>query len=136
MRHHHDGGYETQPRRFRGDPGDLRQLFVPLAAGAAGELPGGAVGIFGRDRRRDHDVVAERRIVEAHRLAAAHDVRKVVRGRQGSGGRCVETNQHLLRPSLHCIARVDATPCGRQEVGASASRADTSAGEASDNDGR
>ena len=32
-------GHETQPRRFRGDPGDLRQLFVPLAAGTAGEFP-------------------------------------------------------------------------------------------------
>ena len=76
MRHHHDGGHETQARRFRGDPGDLRQLFVPLAAGAAGELPGGAVGIFGRDRGRNHDVVAERRVVEAHRLAANHDLRQ------------------------------------------------------------
>ena len=61
MRHHHDGGHETQARRFRGDQGDLRQLFVPPAAGAAGELSGGGVGIFGRDRGRDHDVVAERR---------------------------------------------------------------------------
>jgi hypothetical protein len=28
----------------------------------------------------------------------------------------------LLRPYLHCIAGVDATPCGRQPVAASASR--------------
>ena len=29
----------AQPRRFRGDPGDLRQLFVPLAAGPLGNSP-------------------------------------------------------------------------------------------------
>ena len=34
MRHHHDGGHETQARRFRGDPGDLCQLLLPLAASA------------------------------------------------------------------------------------------------------
>src|SRR6516162_3012041 len=39
MRHHHDGGHETQARRFRSDPGDLRQLFVPLATVPLGNSP-------------------------------------------------------------------------------------------------
>src|ERR1700694_611160 len=109
MRHHHDGGHETQARRFRGDPGDLRQLFVPLAMGAAGEFPGGAVGIFGRDRGRNHDVVAERRVVEAHRLGANHDLRKVSRGGQGSGGGRVEADQHFVASflALHRSRRCD-----------------------------
>ena len=43
---------------------------------------------------------------------------------------------YLSPDEVLAIARVDATACGRQGVGASASRDDTSAGETSDNDGR
>src|ERR1700724_112670 len=38
MRHHHDGGRETQARRFRGDPGDLGQLFAAAGGPAVGAL--------------------------------------------------------------------------------------------------
>jgi len=71
---------------------------------------------FASRHKLARDKVAERRVVEAHLLIADHDPGKVIRGRQWSGGRCVEADQHLLRPSLalHRSRRCDTMRPWRQ----------------------
>ena len=69
MRHHHHRGDEPQPRRLGGQESHFDELFVPFGARASREFTCRAVGIFGLDVGRDHDMVAERGVVEAHGFA-------------------------------------------------------------------
>ncbi len=95
MRHDGDRGDETQPRGLAGDKRHRGQLLVPVAARAAGELAGVAIGVFRLDIPRDHDVVADRRVVVAHRLAFDRDPREIVRCRERPADRRTKAELHL-----------------------------------------
>ena len=93
----HDGdrGDEAQPRGFAGDKRHRYQLLVPVAARPARELAGVAVGVLGFDVPRDDDVVADRRVVVAHRLALGGDPREIVRCRERSADWRAKAELHL-----------------------------------------
>ena len=78
VRHDGDRGHQTQPRGPAGDKGDSGQLLVPVAARAAGKFAGVAVGVFSLDVAGNDDMVADRRVVVADRLALGRDAREIV----------------------------------------------------------
>ena len=55
---------------------DRGQLLVAVAAGAAGKLAGVGIGVFVLELARDDDVVAQRAVIVADRLAFAGDARR------------------------------------------------------------
>ena len=61
----------------------LDQLLVPFAAAPAGNSPLSRVGVFGVDIGRDHDMVAEGGVVEAHGLALRRQAGQVLERGQG-----------------------------------------------------
>ena len=103
-----DRGDQPQPRGLAGDKRDRGQLLVPVAARAAGKLAGVAVGIAGLDVARDHDMVADRGVVVAHRLALDGDAGEVLRPGEGAADRRAEPELHLCLPA-RVIAKVTAS---------------------------
>ncbi len=81
MRHDRNRGDEPQFRRLGRDEGHRGQLFVAVAAGPARELAGIGIGVFLLQFARDHDMVAERAVVVADRLAFGGDLGEVPRPR-------------------------------------------------------
>jgi hypothetical protein len=90
VRHDGDRGDEAKPRGFAGDEGYRGQLLVPVAARAAGEFAGVAVGIFGLDIPGNDDMVTDRGVVVTHRLALDRDADKAVRCRERTADRRAE----------------------------------------------
>src|SRR6516225_2876329 len=89
---------EPQPRGLTGNKGDCGQLLVPIAARAAREFAGIAIGIAGLDVPRNDDVVADRGVVVADCLALDRDAREDVRCREWSADRRAEAKLHLSIP--------------------------------------
>ena len=94
MRHHHHRRDQAQLLRLGRDERHLDQLLVPFDARARGEFTGVAVGVFGLDVGRDHHMVAEGGVVEAHGLALDHQLHQLVGRRHRPGGRRIEAELH------------------------------------------
>ena len=99
VRHHHDREHEAQLRRQRGDISSGCQLLQPGCLGAGGKFSSVGVWVFRVEVPRYHDVIADRDIIEAERLAFSDDASEAIRFDKHTGGRRVETDLHIFLPS-------------------------------------
>ena len=81
------------------------QLLVPVAAGPAGKFAGIAIGVFRLDIARDRDMVADRAVIVADRLAFAGDAGEVARSRERAADRRAKPELHLRLRQVASLAR-------------------------------
>src|SRR5439155_18286087 len=94
---------QAQARGLAGDKSDRGQLLVPVTPRPAGEFAGVAIGVAGLDIPGNDDMVADRHVVVADRLALSRDAREIVRCREGSADRRTEAKLHLSAPAKRSI---------------------------------
>ena len=92
MRHYHDRHDEAQPGRQGCDVRRGGELFEPGRGGSGWELAAVGIGVLRFKVARHHDVVADRRIIEAESLAFGNDATHAVRFDQCAGGGSVEAD--------------------------------------------